>query len=76
MSGLRGRFEVYWAPGCGSIHLSWAQGIELEPVGGPDVQKRLIVTPFMPTHDLFRGILYAAHALFSYSLMLTAMSSL
>jgi len=25
MSGLRGRFEAYWASRCGSIHLSWVR---------------------------------------------------
>ena len=54
---------------------------ELEPVGGPNIsivelpsQKLLTVMPFMPTRDLFRGLLYATNALFSYTLMLTAMS--
>ena len=55
--------------------------VDLESVGDPDVpvaelppQKRPIVTPFMSTYDLSRGLLHATHALFSYTLMLAAMS--
>ena len=104
ISGLRGRFEVYWVSRCGSFTYPGCRystrtrgeyeaapdalpedqdlfSVELESAGGPNIstieltpQKRLIVTPFMLTDDLFRGLLYATHALFSYTLMLAAMS--
>ena len=55
--------------------------IELEPVGYSNVpivdlpsQKRVVVAPFIPAHNLSRGLLQAIHALFSYALMLVAMS--
>lgn len=40
----------------------------------PPSRKRTIVTPFVPAHDLSRGILHAVHTLLSYTLMLAAMS--
>ena len=42
----------------------------------PDLpsQKRVVVAPFIPAHNLSRGLLQAIHALFSYALMLAAMS--
>lgn len=54
--------------------------IELGLIGDTNVmvespsQKRVTLTPFIPTRDLSRGLLHTTHAFFSYTLMLAAMS--
>ncbi|KAF9644690.1 hypothetical protein BDM02DRAFT_880213 [Thelephora ganbajun] len=55
--------------------------IELEPVGSPNIPivelslPKRVVTPFVPTRDLSYGLLRPTRALFSYMLMLAAVSA-
>lgn len=42
--------------------------------GRPDLRRARLIAPFIPSHDLTRGALYALQALLSYALMLAVMT--